>query len=77
MQKKRDFSLRGPTHSQERMRKKKSARSVRNYGGWYEAVRGAEEVAAGALSMAQLARLGKLIPSDSCVAEFGPPWVFP
>ena len=35
-------------------------------------MRGVEEVAAGALSMAQLARLGKLIPSDSCVAEFGP-----
>jgi hypothetical protein len=30
---KRDFSLREPTHSQERMRKKKSARSVRNDGG--------------------------------------------
>jgi hypothetical protein len=29
---KRDFSLRGPTHSQERMRRKKSARSVRNDG---------------------------------------------
>jgi hypothetical protein len=29
---KRDFSLRRPTHSQERMRKKKSARSVRNDG---------------------------------------------
>src|SRR6266446_2492076 len=32
-QEKRDFSLRGPTHSQERMRKKKSACSVRNDGG--------------------------------------------
>jgi hypothetical protein len=33
---KRDFSLRRPTHSQERMRKKKSACSVRNDGwaGW-------------------------------------------
>ena len=30
MQEKRDFSLRRPTHSQERMRKKKSACSVRN-----------------------------------------------
>jgi len=31
----RDFSLRRPTHSQERMRKKKSACSVRNDGwGW-------------------------------------------
>ncbi len=30
---KRDFSLREPTHSQERMRKKKSARFVRNDGG--------------------------------------------
>jgi hypothetical protein len=29
---KRDFSLRRPTHSQERMREKKSARSVRNDG---------------------------------------------
>ena len=29
---KRDFSLRRPTHSQERMRKKKSACSVRNDG---------------------------------------------
>ena len=32
---------------------------------------GRRKVAAGTLSMAQLARLGKLIPSDSCVAEFG------
>ncbi len=32
---KRDFSLRRPTHSQERMRKKESACSVRNDGrGW-------------------------------------------
>src|SRR5216683_7648080 len=30
---KRDFSLRRPTHSQERMRKKKSACFVRNDGG--------------------------------------------
>src|SRR5438094_6544745 len=34
---------------------------------------GRRKVAAGTLSMAQLARLGKLIPSDSCVAEFGRP----
>jgi len=32
-ERKRDFSLRRPTHSQERMRKKKLACSVRNDGG--------------------------------------------
>jgi hypothetical protein len=32
VQEKRDFSLRRPTHSQERMRKKESACSVRNDG---------------------------------------------
>ncbi len=32
VEERRDFSLRRPTHSQERMRKKKSACSVRNDG---------------------------------------------